>query len=210
MENSFDLFVFLKQKGYLKNPPHTLWWPNAGSFEVLVGAILVQNTRWDQAFKALDRLRKKGILNPLALSEIPLNDLLPLLNDVGFFNQKTTRIQKLCENLLKDFGDYENFALNVDREWLLAQKGVGNETCDSILCYGLLRDEMVADKYTYKLLAKYGYDLKEYDELKEWLVCGLLENYKKVCEIYGFEIPLNTLYARFHGKIVEYCKENKI
>ena len=69
---------------------------------------------------------------------------------------------------------------------------------------------MVADNYTYKLLKSYGYELEGYDELKEWLVCGLLENYSKVCEIYGYEIPINELYARFHGKIVEFCKEHRV
>ena len=210
MQNSFELFCFLKNQGYLKNPPHKLWWPNAGSFEVVVGAILVQNTRWEHAFRVINRLKERGLLSLEGLAKISLVDLQNLMSDLGFFRQKSQRIIALCQNILAEFGDFEGFCEGVSREWLLSQKGVGNETCDSILCYGVLREEMVADKYTYKLLKSYGYELESYEEIKEWLTNGLLENYEKLCGIYGYAIPLNVLYARFHGKIVEYCKEHRI
>ncbi|CAM2965526.1 3-methyladenine DNA glycosylase [Helicobacter burdigaliensis] len=209
IQNSYELLVFLKSLGYLKNPPHPLWWPNAGSFEVVVGAIFVQNTKWEQAFKVLNRLRDKGILSLEALANIPYKDLEVLMSDLGFFRQKAQRSILICQNILEDFGSFEEFCKSVTREWLLAQKGIGNESCDSILCYGALQDEMVADKYTYKLLKSLGYELEGYEEIKEWLKEGILENFSKVCELYGYEIPLNTLYARFHGKIVEYCKTQK-
>lgn len=207
--NSYELLVFLKSLGYLQNPPHPLWWPNAGNFEVVLGAIFVQNTKWEQAFKVLSRLKDKGILSLEALANISHTNLEILMSDLGFFRQKAQRSIKLCQNILEEFGNFENFCENVDREWLLAQKGIGNETCDSILCYGALRDEMVADKYSYKLLKSFGYELESYEEIKEWLKEGVLENFTKVCELYGYEISLNTLYARFHGKIVEYCKIQK-
>ncbi|MDY4426586.1 MAG: 3-methyladenine DNA glycosylase [Helicobacter sp.] len=209
IQNSFDLFCFLKNLGYLKNPPHNLWWPNAGNFEVIIGAILVQNTRWESAFRAINRLRTKNLLSLEALAKIPLATLQNLMNDVGFFRQKSQRIIYLCQNILAEFGSFESFCENVSRQWLLSQKGIGNETCDAILCYGALRAEMVADQYTYKLLKSYGYELEDYDDIKEWLVSGIMENYKEVCKIYEYQIPLNVLYARFHGKIVEYCKEHK-
>lgn len=209
IQNSFDLFCFLKNLGYLKNPPHNLWWPNAGSFEVIIGAILVQNTRWESAFRAINRLRAENLLSLEALAKIPLATLQNLMSDVGFFRQKSQRIIYLCQNILAEFGSFESFCENVSRQWLLSQKGIGNETCDAILCYGALRAEMVADQYTYKLLKSYGYELEDYDDIKEWLVNGIMENYKEVCKIYEYQIPLNVLYARFHGKIVEYCKEHK-
>lgn len=210
IQNSFELLCFLKQKGYLKENAYPLWWQNAGNFEIIIGAILVQNTQWKQAFKVLERLREKGILNLLALSEIPQENLAFLMQDLGFFRQKSQRIRQICSHILQDFGDFECFKQEVDRKWLLSQKGIGNETCDSILCYGALREEMVADKYTAKLLRIYGYEFEDYTMLKEWLVSGILEHYQEVCELYKEEIPLSKLYARFHGKIVEYCKENKI
>ena len=203
------LLKFLKDNGYLNNPPHKLWWPNAGEFEVILGAILVQNTRWEQAFIAIDRLRQNRLLSLEKMANIQEIALQNYINNVGFYKQKATRIITICQNILETFGDFENFCLNVSRGWLLSQKGIGFESADSILCYGVLRDEMVADNYTCKLLRFYGYELDDYEDIKEWLVSGLLENYQSICKLYDKEIGLNELYARFHGKIVDYCKEHK-
>lgn len=208
IQNSFDLLYWLKQKGYLKNPPHTLWWPNAGEFEVLVGAILVQNTKWEQAFKILQRLKTHHLLSLELLANTPLYSLQSLMQDLGFFRQKSKYIVLLSQNILKDFRDFPTFKTEVSREWLLSQKGIGNETCDSILCYGLLREEMVVDTYTYRLLQSFGYTLENYEEIKQWLMQGIVEHYDKITKLYKEEIPLFKVYARFHGKIVEYSKEN--
>lgn len=208
IQNSFDLLYWLKQKGYLKNPPHTLWWPNAGEFEVLVGTILVQNTKWEQAFKILQRLKTHHLLSLELLANTPLYSLQSLMQDLGFFRQKSKYIVLLSQNILKDFRDFPTFKTEVSREWLLSQKGIGNETCDSILCYGLLREEMVVDTYTYRLLQSFGYTLENYEEIKQWLMQGIVEHYDKITKLYKEEIPLFKVYARFHGKIVEYSKEN--
>ncbi|WP_297811060.1 3-methyladenine DNA glycosylase [uncultured Helicobacter sp.] len=219
--NSYELLEFLKFQSLLPSIPQGIsivemeseksfwWWPNALSFEVIIGAILVQNTRWEQVSIVLEKLRNKGILNLELLSEISLSILQDLIQKVGFYRQKSMRIQKLCQNILQDFGDYTNFCIQVSREWLLSQKGIGMETCDAILCYGLGREVMVADTYTYRLLQSYGYTLESYQDLQDWLMGGINENYDKVCTLYGFEIPTNLLFARFHAKIVEYCKIHK-
>ncbi|MDE5591641.1 MAG: 3-methyladenine DNA glycosylase, partial [Helicobacter sp.] len=184
IQNSFDLLCFLKQAGYLKNPKDPLWWQNSGSFEVVIGAILVQNTKWEQAFKVLERIKQHNLLEIHSLAEIPLPALENLMKDLGFFRQKSYYLTTLCQNILKNFGSFENFSKNTTRQWLLSQKGIGNETCDSILCYGLLREEMVADKYTYRLLKSFGFTLESYDEIKEWLIEGLLQNYDNICTLY--------------------------
>lgn len=216
--NSYELLKYLKMQNLLPSIPQASciaelesqkdlwWWPNALSFEVFIGAILVQNTRWEQVSIALEKLRNQEVLDLESLSKIPNSALQVLVQNVGFYRQKATRIQKICQNILKDFGDYENFCMQVSREWLLSQKGIGMETCDAILCYGLGREVMVADTYTFKLLQTYGYTLESYEDLQDWLSSGVREHYDKVCALYGLEIPMNLLFARFHGKIVEYCK----
>lgn len=209
LENSFELLKFLKNDGYLKNPPHQLWWPNAGSFEVVIESILGQNTRWEQVFMAIEKLRKDSLLSLDAIANIDDQTLQKYISNVGFYRQKSARIIVLCRNILCNFDNFDNFCLKVTREWLLSQKGIGFETADSILCYAALRDEMVADNYTYKLLRFYGYDIHDYDSIKEWLVDGLSNKQDSIFELYGREINTNELYARFHGKIVEYCKNNK-
>ena len=223
--DSYELLEYLKSQNLLPVIPQDFveisladleslkdlwWWPNALSFEVIVGAILVQNTRWEQVSSALEKLKNKEVLNLNSLSEMSLPTLQNLIQNVGLYRQKAARIQQLCQNILKDFGDYASFCAQVSRQWLLSQKGIGAESCDAILCYGLGKEVMVADKYTYKLLQSYGYTLESYEDLQVWLSSGVYENYDKVCTLYGFKIPLNLLFARFHGKIVEYCKIHKI
>lgn len=215
--NSYELLESLKRQNLLPTIDKKIlesqekkcwWWPNALSFEVIVGAILVQNTRWEQVSSALENLKYHNQLSLESLSAISPISLQNLIQKVGFYRQKAERIQKLCQNILDTFGDYQSFCTQVSRQWLLEQKGIGEETCDAILCYGLGREIMVADRYTYKLLQSYGYTLESYCDLQEWLKNGVIENYDKICTLYGFQIPLNLLFARFHGKIVEYCKHH--
>ncbi len=208
IENSFDLLAFLKSQNLLDSSP-PLWWKNAGSFEVVIGAILTQNTNWKNVEMSLDSL---GRLDLLGLESLANCDILVLQNAIrqsGFFRQKAIRLQNLAQNILSDFGEFESFKEGVSREWLLNQKGVGKESADSILNYACLREVMVADIYTQRLLAEYGFEFWQYDDLAGFLMRGIEENYDKVVALYGYEIELYALYARFHGKIVEYSKVHK-
>jgi len=200
--NSYELLMILREKNLLLNSPK-YWWPNYGSFEVVVGAILTQNTKWENVQKALKNLNNLSLKDILEIDEIYLAELI---KPVGFYNQKAKRLKLLAKNILKDFGDFENFKEkeNVSREWLLAQKGVGFETADSILCYACGREIMVVDAYTKRLTKKAGYEFESYDELREWCERGVIENWGKIADFY--ENDLNLCFARFHGKIVEYMK----
>lgn len=203
--NSYELLMELRKKNLLKNKPR-YWWPNFGTFEVVVGAVLTQNTKWENVEKALDNWKRENkgwnvedvaSFEPLYLAEI--------IKPAGFYNQKAKRLIMLSRNILRDFGNFENFKENVDREWLLAQKGVGFETADSILCYACGREIMVVDSYTKRLLKKAGYEFESYDEMREWCERGVEENWDKIAKFY--ENDLNLCFARFHGKIVEYMKK---
>jgi len=203
--SSYELLIFLRKKNLLKNKPKR-WWPNFGTFEVVVGAILTQNTKWENVEKALKNLKMKS--EKLQVEEIASYDplfLAEMVKPAGFYNQKAKRLIILSRNILRDFGDFENFKENVDREWLLAQKGVGFETADSILCYACGRETMAVDAYTKRLLKKAGYGFDTYDEMREWCERGVEENWGKLAEMY--ENDLNLCFARFHGKIVEFMKK---
>ncbi|HEX5711271.1 MAG TPA: hypothetical protein VFX68_07980 [Sulfuricurvum sp.] len=82
----------------------------------------------------------------------------------------------------------------------MAQKGVGPETADSILCYACMREVMVVDSYTARLLRAFGYDFESYSDLQEWCEYGIREH----CEAQ----TLQETFAHFHGMIVEYVKQN--
>ena len=202
--NSYELLMELRDKNLLRNSPKH-WWPNYGSFEVVVGAILTQNTKWENVKSALNNLEDNLEIEKIASFE-PLS-LAEMIKPAGFYNQKAKRLIALSRNILRDFGDFETFKEEVSRDWLLAQKGVGFETADSILCYGCSREIMVVDSYTKRLLKKAGYEFESYDELREWCERGIEENWNKIDEIY--ENDLNLCFARFHGKIVEFMKGKK-
>lgn len=123
---------------------------------------------------------------------------MELIRPSGLFKAKASNLIRLSRNLLDDFGDFGNFAQNVDREWLLRQKGIGPETADSILCYALKRPVMVVDSYTARLLRSYGYEFESYDELQEWCEAGIRAEMD--------EEKLHEAFVRFHGMIVEYGK----
>ncbi len=208
MNNSYELLEKLKTLGYITYRNEALWWPRAGTFWVVVGAILTQQAKWEKVEKSIENLEARGINSLLDLANLSRDELAILIKPSGFYNTKAKNLNLLARNMVKDFGTFENFCESVSRDWLLSQKGIGEESADSILCYGCKREEMVADAYTARLLSGFGYEFESYEELSSWLKNGLNENYSKVEQLYGKIISLNELYARFHGKIVEYCKDN--
>ena len=206
--NSFDLLFALKNKGYLTKLRDPLWWPRSGSYEVIVGAILTQQTKWEKVEKSLECLRQNGIDSLEKIASLELESLSSFIKPSGFYNTKAKYLKELSGAILRDFGSFEIFCLEVERTWLLSQKGVGEESADSILCYACHQEAMVVDAYTARLLLGFGYEFDSYEALQTWTVTGIAENRKKLNLLYEKEIGLNEIYARFHGKIVEFCKEN--
>ena len=197
MKSSYELYLALKKMGYLKEVRDEFWWPNSGSFEVVVGAILTQQTKWQKVEKSLANLEGKLSLEELA--SIDLKELQTLIKPSGFYNTKAKYIKGICKNILKDFGSFEKFRDEVSRKWLLNQKGIGEESADSILCYACYRPVFVVDSYTDRLLRAFGYEFESYQEIQEWMQRGIAENLS--------ESELHRVYARFHGKIVEFSKD---
>ena len=208
IENSFDLLKFLKNQNLLQNHPE-FWWPNNSDFEITIGAILTQNTKWENVEKSLKNLKDLKLLSLEALIKVDLEVLVEAITPSGFKNQKSQRIKLFAQNIINEFNDFETFKKNVSKQWLLEQKGIGLETADAILCYACHQEYMVVDKYTQKLLLNFGYEFDSYDELQSWCEYGINENLDRIYELYGYEISLNKLYCRFHGKIIEYMKQNK-
>ena len=205
--DSFDLLQGLKNLGYPRELRDPLWWPNSGTFEIVLGAILTQNTKWQNVEKALQNLRASNACSLGAIVEMDAKSLATLVKPSGFYNTKTKYIKLLCKNIDSEFGSFEAFQENVSREWLLEQKGIGEESADDILCYGCHREEMVADAYSHRLLVALGIELENYEEVKSFLARGLRDNEEKVLALYSERenVDLATVFAWFHGQIVEYC-----
>lgn len=208
-QNSFELLSYLKSLNLLDQSP-SWWWPNYGSFEVVVGSILTQNTRWENVEKSLQKLHNTGLLSGeserdlLSFTQCDSLLLSSLIASSGFANQKATRLILLSKNILQEFGSFEGFSQEVSGEWLLSQKGIGQESRDCILNYACLREVMVVDRYTQRLLSQIGYEIFEYQELQDWFMSGL--EWGDVYSLYEESMPLAQIYARYHGKIVEFSK----
>ncbi|MCK9373024.1 MAG: 3-methyladenine DNA glycosylase [Sulfuricurvum sp.] len=199
LHDSWELFCALERLKLLENSP-PLWWPAYGTFEVVVGALLTQNTQWSRVQISLDHLRNNGLLSPDALAHCDVEVLMELIRPSGLFKAKASNLIRLSHNMIEDFGDFETFSLSVDRDWLLSQKGIGPETADSILCYACERPAMVVDSYTARLLNAFGYEFESYDDMSEWCEAGVRNSFD--------EVQLPAAFARFHGMIVEYVKSN--
>jgi endonuclease-3 related protein len=204
MDNSTTLFKLLKKAGFDNPARDSWWWPNSGSYEVVVGAILTQNTTWINVQKALDNLKNSNNLNINNLSLIYIEKLQELIRPSGFYKAKSKNIKQLSTNILNTYGTFENFKKEVTRSWLLEQKGIGCESADAILNYACYKDAFVVDSYTNRLLRAFGYEFSSYLELQEWIEDSFYSGYSEVFS----NLSRANAYARAHGMVVEYCKIN--
>jgi len=140
LQNSYELLYALKKSGYLKTHRDPLWWPNSGTQEVIFGAILTQQTKWERVEESLSNLREAGRDSLKSLADSDIQIITELIKPSGFYNTKAQRLKILCKHILEDFGSFEVFQERTDREWLLRQKGIGMESADSILCYGCKKE----------------------------------------------------------------------
>lgn len=201
---STDLFLTLfNHKG--KNFDE-LKWPGEGTFEVILGAILVQNTNWKNVEKALNNLKKAGKDSLDGICALENSELATLIKPSGFYNTKAKRLKMLCLAIKNEFGDFENFKENASREWLISVRGVGAETCDAILAYACGKPYMVVDAYALRIMAYFDYTFESYDEAAEWFSSLDYDEIYKILDSEKFnEIEILKLY---HALILEFCKEN--
>jgi len=154
-------------------PQH--WWPGKTPFEVIVGAILTQNTSWTNVARAIENLRSEGLLSPTAIERVPLDRLGVLIRPSGYFRQKARKLKAFCAFLraehrgsLKRMFETPTILL---RQKLLGVFGIGPETADSILLYAGDHPVFVVDAYTKRMLSRHGWAKEEakYEDVR-WMV----------------------------------------
>jgi len=178
-------------------PQH--WWPGDSAFEISVGAILTQNTAWTNVEKALDSLFSRGGNTPDRILAIPTETLANLIKSSGYYNQKAERLKTLSRFML------ENKSIPT-REELLALKGIGPETADSMLLYAWHVPIFVVDAYTIRLVNRTGLidtmtlkDLsgsKRYEYVQYFITKGCND----------IQIPTYEVFSEFHGLIIQNAK----
>jgi endonuclease-3 related protein len=170
------------------------WWPAETPFEVMVGAVLTQNTAWVNVEQAIENLRRADLLDPAAIAALAPERLARQLRPAGYFNVKAKRLQALCRWLLAQ-RDPASLATETLRRRLLSIHGVGPETADDILLYAYQRPVFVIDAYTRRLGARLG------------LLDGELP-YEALRGIFEQRLPPDTaLYNEYHALIVRHAKE---
>jgi endonuclease-3 related protein len=149
------------------------WWPGETAFEVAVGAILTQNTAWANVEKAIANLRSANLLEPEKLNRLAASEIAPLIKPAGYYNVKAGRLRAFLEFLMGEYGGdlaaMSREGVSTARAKLLAVRGVGPETADSILLYACGLPTFVVDAYTHRVLYRHALadDEVTYDELKE-------------------------------------------
>ncbi len=176
-----ELFKFYGPQG---------WWPARTPFEMMVGAILTQNTAWRNVERAVENIRK--CLTPEGILEC--QDLEERIRPAGFYRQKAERLRRLSSFLLEHpFEVLSKLSTDKLREMLLSIKGIGKETADSILLYAFGRAVFVVDKYTYRLFTRVGIWTGPFD-------------YEAIRELVEEEIRKVEELKEFHALIVEHSK----
>ncbi|WP_293444122.1 endonuclease [Persephonella sp.] len=177
------------------------WWPvhkeTDRFLEVSIGAILTQNTNWKNVEKAIENLIRENVLSWDQFERIDLEKLKKLIKPAGFYNQKAIYIKnfvKAVKGLPKE---------KITRDLLLSIKGIGEETADSILLYGLDRHYFVVDAYTKRIFYRLG------------IIKTKNISYKKLQKIIQQNIPKDVnIYKEFHALLVElgknYCKRKPV
>lgn len=135
------------------------WWPSdGGPFEIMVGAVLTQNTAWTNVEKALTRLRQADAMEADRMLALPPAELADLIRPSGYFNIKANRLQQMC-HWYRDAGGYRALKKQETddlRRSLLQVRGIGPETADDILLYAFNRPVFVVDAYTFRLFERFG------------------------------------------------------
>jgi len=181
------------------------WWPGETPLEIMVGAVLTQNTNWLNVTRAIDNLRTAGVLSYELLLALPLENLAELIRPSGYYNVKAGRLRNvllMIENVYE--GDPELFYqddMASARENLLSVKGVGLETADSILLYACNHPVFVVDTYTHRVFSRHNLVEEETD-------------YSALQSLFMENLPEETeLYNEYHALIVavakKYCKKTK-
>ena len=183
-------------------PQH--WWPADSALEVMVGAVLTQNTNWQGVEKAIANLNKHGLLSLDKIHHRSIEELAEFIKPAGYFNLKARRLKNLIGMVAEAYGGDLNAMGQMKtaqlRQELLSVNGVGPETADSILLYAFHRPIFVVDTYTYRVTSRHGLIEEEI-------------NYQALQDLFMHHLPLDVeMFNEYHALLVRvgklHCKRN--
>jgi len=184
------------------------WWPGEGPLDVVIGAILTQNTAWSNVEKAITNLKMSNLWTLESIHRSSQEDLASVVLSSGYFNQKARKLKAFAEHIyIKHEGDLAKFLnqeLSCLRKELLSIYGIGPETADDILVYAAEKPSFIIDVYTKRILGRLGFfDIKPR---------ARYEDYQKLVQD---QLPQDVrLFNEFHALLDNHakliCKKNPI
>jgi endonuclease-3 related protein len=174
------------------------WWPAKSPLEVMVGAVLTQNTNWQGVEKAIANLKKNGLLSLDRLRHRSIKELAECIKPAGYFNLKARRLKNLIGMVAEAYGGDLDAMGQIEtaqlRQELLFVNGVGPETADSILLYAFHRPIFVVDTYTYRVTSRHGLIEEEI-------------NYQALQDLFMEHLPLDVnMFNEYHALLVRVGK----
>lgn len=178
-------------------PQH--WWPGDSPFEIVVGAVLVQNAAWRNVERAIENLREAGLMEPRVLYAAPEKELAELIRPAGYYQVKARRLRNLLRLIVEQYDGSLDAMFRTDlatlREELLGVSGIGPETADAILLYAGGKPTFVVDTYTHRVLARHG-----------WI--GYESDYHEIKDHFEASLPADAaLYNEYHALLVRVGKD---
>ena len=176
------------------------WWPGDSCDEIIIGAILTQNTNWQNVEKAINNLKNADCLSFEKLHALDTNALAALIRPAGYYNIKAGRIKNFLNWLFDNYNGsietLENFDTDRLRQELLTVRGIGKETADSILLYAFARAVFVVDAYTWRIMSRHRLIEPDID-------------YEELRAFFEYNLPPDEkLFNEYHALLVRLGKEN--
>lgn len=185
------------------------WWPGDTPFEVVIGAILTQNTSWTNVALAIQNLKDTGCLDPKSLHSIDTSELANLIRPSGYYQIKAERLKTFIDYLfLHHEGRLEGMFdqdLNTLRGELLRIKGIGLETADSIILYAANQPIFVVDAYTRRIFSRHGFfpETWPYADIQSFFMAHLPQDVRLYNEYHALIVRL----AKMHCKKRPICNQ---
>jgi endonuclease-3 related protein len=187
------------------------WWPADSVFEIMVGAILAQNTSWSNVSKAILNLKEKRLLTAPKLYKLSQKKLAGLIKSSGYYNLKAVRLKIFLKFFFERYGAKSKLMGSENwrslRRQLLTVKGIGPETADSILLYALHKPVFVVDTYTKRILSRHGLIKTDadYAQLQSIFMCNLRNDAQLFGEYHALLVKLGKDYCRKQNPKCEIC-----
>lgn len=186
------------------------WWPvefgtsEEAGFEIAAGAILVQNTSWSNAHRALSNLHSEGLWGYREIHQAPVERLVEAIRSSGYYNTKTNKLKAYAEVLVIEFEGKDELLFDLPlselRTKLLSIYGIGEETADDIILYAAKKPSFVMDTYTRRIVDRLGWtvDGNKYSDYQQLFEAKLEPD----VELWG------ELHAQFDGHAARVCKKS--